>query len=63
MFGYTMNTTYMNLTIFNFFSAHFGDWKPTKSILYYLFIISVFGNISPLEKEKKKVANMLGTNY
>jgi hypothetical protein len=63
MFGYTMNTTYMNLTILKKNSAYFGDCKPTKSFLYYLFIISVFGNISPLEKEKKKVANMLGTNF
>jgi hypothetical protein len=55
MFGYTMNTTYMNLTILNFF---FLLTLVTENLqitfYYYLLFISGFGNILPLEKEKKE---------
>jgi hypothetical protein len=55
MFGYTMNTTYMNLTILIFF---FLLTLVTENLqitfYYYLLFISGFGNILPLEKEKKE---------
>ncbi len=59
-----MNITHMNLTIFiKKILLTLVTENLQNHFFYYLLFISGFGNISPLEKEKKKAANMLGTNF
>jgi hypothetical protein len=54
MFGYTMNISYMNLTILkNKILLTLVTKNLQNQKIYYLSFISSFGNISPIQKNKR----------